>query len=195
MVIGSAPAVLLRRPRRPPPCLPLPLPAAGPRPLPTMLWPARCVLASTVLHRCCCAMAATRGSTCSALACAGSARPLTGTAQLVLDPLLAIRLPLLATLAAARGPMALALRHGGHTPKVRPATAGGLNVLGAPRHVPEAQAEAEDVCPSPAPAPAPCDRCRHLYYTRLLRRTTIPPKRCRRSRCTSRRRRPAAVCI
>jgi hypothetical protein len=111
VVIGSAPAVLLRRPRRPPPCLPLPLPAASPGPLPTMMWPARCVLASTVLPRCCYAMAATGGSTCSALACVGSARPLgTGTAQLVLDPLLTILLPLLATLAVARGPMALALR-------------------------------------------------------------------------------------
>jgi hypothetical protein len=91
MMIGSAPAVLMRRPRWPPPCLSLPLPAAGPVPLPTMVWPARCVLASTVLPRCCCAMAATGGSTCSALACAGSARPLgIGTAQLVPDPLLIV---------------------------------------------------------------------------------------------------------
>jgi hypothetical protein len=91
VVIGSAPAVLLRRPRWPPPRLPLPLPTAGPRPQPTMMWPARCVLANPVLPRCCCAMAATGGSTCSSLACAGSARPLgTGTARLVLDPLLTI---------------------------------------------------------------------------------------------------------
>jgi hypothetical protein len=88
MVIASAPAVPLRRPRRLPPRLPLPPPAAGPGPVPTMMWLARCVLASTVQPRCCCAMAATRGSTCSALACASSARPLgTGTAQLVLDRL------------------------------------------------------------------------------------------------------------
>jgi hypothetical protein len=60
--------------------------------------------ASTVRPRCCCAMAATVG------ACASSARPLgTGTAGL-LDPLLTILLPLLAALAAARGPMALPLR-------------------------------------------------------------------------------------
>jgi hypothetical protein len=45
------------------------------------------------------------------LACASSARPLgTGTARLVLDHLLTVHLPLLATLAAARGPMALGLR-------------------------------------------------------------------------------------
>jgi hypothetical protein len=51
-----------------------------------------------------------RRAQCSALACAGSARPLgTGTARPVLDPLLKKRLPLLATLAAARGSMALAL--------------------------------------------------------------------------------------
>jgi hypothetical protein len=91
MGIGSAPAVPLRRPRRLPPRLPLPLPAAGPGPLPKMMWLARCVLAGTVRPRCCCVMAATGGSTCSALALASSARPLgTGTAQLVLDPLLAI---------------------------------------------------------------------------------------------------------
>jgi hypothetical protein len=110
-VIGYAPAVLLRRPRRPPSRLPLPLPAAGPGPRPRVMWLARCVLASTVRPQCCCAMAATGGSTCGALACASSACPLgTGTAQLVLGPLLTILSPLLATLAAARGPMVLALR-------------------------------------------------------------------------------------
>jgi hypothetical protein len=97
---GSIPARLL-----------LPLPAAAPGPLPTMMWLARCVLASTVQPQCCCAKAATGGSTCSTLACAGSACPLgTGTARPVLDPLLEILLPLLAALAAARRPMALALR-------------------------------------------------------------------------------------
>jgi hypothetical protein len=91
MVIGSAPAVPLRRPHRLPPRLPLPFSAAGPGPLPTMMWLARCVLASTVRPRCCYVMAATRDSTCSALACAGSARLLgTGTARPVLDPLLTI---------------------------------------------------------------------------------------------------------
>jgi hypothetical protein len=76
-----------------------------------MMWLARCVLASAVLPRCFCAMAATGGSACNALACSGGARPLgTGTAQLVLEPLLTIPLLLLATLAATRGPMALALR-------------------------------------------------------------------------------------
>jgi hypothetical protein len=52
MVIGSALAVLLRRPRRPPPRQPLPLPAAGPGPLPTMndvCFPARCGLDAAVL--------------------------------------------------------------------------------------------------------------------------------------------------
>jgi hypothetical protein len=48
---------------------------------------------------------------CSALACAGSARLMgTGTARPVFDPLLTILIPLLTLLAAARGPMALALR-------------------------------------------------------------------------------------
>jgi hypothetical protein len=71
-------------------------------------------------------LAATGDSTCGALACASNARPLgTGTAQLVLgnsrqnwielvfwnvQHLLTILFPLLATLAAARGPMALAIR-------------------------------------------------------------------------------------
>jgi hypothetical protein len=41
---------------------------------------------------------------------AGAEGPGTGTAQLVLDHLLTVLLPLLATLAAARGPTALALR-------------------------------------------------------------------------------------
>jgi hypothetical protein len=64
-----------------------------------------CVLDSKVKSRCCCAIAATGGFTCSALPCASSACPLgTGSARLVLDPLLTILLPLLATLAAAQGP-------------------------------------------------------------------------------------------
>jgi hypothetical protein len=56
------------------------------------------------------------GGAVGAAACCSSkghaSRPLlgTGTARLVLDPLLTIVLPLLAALAAARGPMALALR-------------------------------------------------------------------------------------
>jgi hypothetical protein len=54
-------------------------------------------------------MAATGGFTCCALACAGSAHPLgTGTARPALDPLLTTLLPVLATLAAARGPTPLA---------------------------------------------------------------------------------------
>jgi hypothetical protein len=47
MMIGSAPAVLLRLPRLPPPHLPLPLADAGPGPLPTMMWLARCAMAAT----------------------------------------------------------------------------------------------------------------------------------------------------
>jgi hypothetical protein len=71
-----------------------------------------CTSASTApAPAACCLMSATGGSTCGALACASSARPLgTGTAQLVLNHFLTVLLPLLATLAAARGPMALALR-------------------------------------------------------------------------------------
>jgi hypothetical protein len=50
MATGSAPAVLLRLPRRLPACLPLPPAAAGPKP-PPIMWLARCMLASMLLLR------------------------------------------------------------------------------------------------------------------------------------------------
>jgi hypothetical protein len=105
---GSARAALMHR-RLHLARLPL-LAAASPVPL-MMTWLARCVLAGAARPRCCCVMAVTGASTCGALACASNARPLvTGTARVALAPPLAPQLPPLATLAAARGPMALALR-------------------------------------------------------------------------------------
>ena len=109
MAIGSARAALVRRRLIP---VRLPLLPAGASPVhPMMTWLARCVLAGAGRPPCYCVMAVTGASTCGALVCAGRSRQLvTGTARIALALPLAQQLPPLATLAAVRGPMALALR-------------------------------------------------------------------------------------